>query len=805
MKPELPLKGLRVLDLGQYIAGPLTGMMLADQGADVLKIDAPDHTFDVDERAIFDRGKRRIRLNLEAAKDRQTFLDLAADADVIIENFRPGTMARLGLDCTTLFERNPGLIFASLPGFSETDLERRDLAAWEGILGASIGLFTDINIVKLLLGLPPTYSAIPLASTYGAAHMAIAISAQLYRRQLTGAGCRIEVPLAAAGMSAMCSLAMQIEHQPTRFDIPAVPRKLKEYVLPALGRLMPSLPRGLRDALYRGVQSAVPPLIASHRCADGKWLYLFAGEHQKIPKRLLEILGLWERFVARGGYSGSPYAEAANGNNLADTANLAKAHHKALGKDLAAVFATESAGYWEERLNREGIPCSVHRTSAEWLAEQAPLTGGLTVKLSDDNVQLGPAVWLEGCRDLPSTPPIDTSKAVWSRPERFFSSAERTQDIPAIAPLKGVRVIDLATMVAGPACGRTLVELGAVVTKIDATNPMHGPRTTLWWGIDLNRGKKSLLLDLRTEAGATILTRMASSAEVLLHNFTPEAADRLGITELGGPSGPTITQVRAFDGPLGGVWADRHGYDPVLQAATGVMLRYGSPDAPEMHAIASCVDYMAGYLGAFATCLSLLKRARTGETQTAKTSLAQAVQLAQAPFMSTRTAHRGASGQDAVGESSTNRLYRCADSWIYLAAPMVNQASLLALLGTPTSLESALRHLTVSAVKQKLKRSDIAVHTIMPLQPMAGKLSAEQGSTFVFSKRNHPELGQVILIEAAQRRFEGNIAPTLSFAPKPGADSVSILEQAGLSAGEIKSAIASGAVSLALAKAYLPN
>jgi crotonobetainyl-CoA:carnitine CoA-transferase CaiB-like acyl-CoA transferase len=104
-------------------------MMLADQGADVLKIDAPDHTFDVDERAIFDRGKRRIRLNLEAAKDRQTFLDLAADADVIIENFRPGTMARLGLDCTTLFERNPGLIFASLPGFSETDLERRDLAA----------------------------------------------------------------------------------------------------------------------------------------------------------------------------------------------------------------------------------------------------------------------------------------------------------------------------------------------------------------------------------------------------------------------------------------------------------------------------------------------------------------------------------------------------------------------------------------------------------------------------------------------------------------------------------------------------
>lgn len=805
MKPELPLKGLRVLDLGRYVAGPLTGMMLADQGADVLKIDAPDHAFDVDEREIFDRGKRRIRLDLKATKDWQTFLDLAAGADVIVENFRPGVMARLGLDFAALSARNPGLIFASLPGFSETDLERHEIAAWEGILGASTGLFTDINIAKLLLGLPPTFSAVPLASTYGAAHAAIAISAQLYRRQVTGAGCRIEVPLAAAGMSAMCSLAMQIERQPTRFDIPAVPRKLKENVLPALGRLMPSLPRGLRETLYRSVQSAVPPLIASHRCADGKWLYLFAGEHQKIPKRLLETLGLWERFVARGGYCGSPYAGAANGNNLADTANLTKAHHKALGKDLTAAFATESAAYWEDRLNRAGIPCSVHRTSAEWLAEQAPLTGGLTVKLSDDVVQLGPAVWLEGCMDLPSTPPTDIGQAGWSHPERFFRTATSAQDIPAIAPLKGVRVIDLATMVAGPACGRTLRELGAVVTKIDAPNPMHGPRTTLWWGIDLNRGKKNLLLDLRTKEGTTILSRLANRAEVLLHNFTPEAADRLGITELGGPGGPTITQIRAFDGPVGGVWADRHGYDPVLQAATGVMLRYGSSEAPEMHAIASCVDYMAGYLGAFATCLSLLKRARTGETQTAKTSLAQAVQLTQAPFMSTRTAHRGASGQDAVGDSASDRLYRCADSWIYLAAPRVDKAILLASLGAATSLEAALKGLTVAAVEQKLKRSDVAVQAITPLQRMARKLSIEHQSTFAFSQRNHAELGQVILIEAAQRRFEGDIAPALSFAPKPGADSVTILAEAGLSPGEIESAIASGAVSLALAEAYLPN
>ena len=106
-----PLSGLRVLDFGQYVAGPLTAVLLADQGADVVHVDPPGgpRPGGVAD-AFFNRGKRRVTLDLKQAGDLAAARRLVAGADVVIENFRPGTLARLGLDLDAARQASPALI-----------------------------------------------------------------------------------------------------------------------------------------------------------------------------------------------------------------------------------------------------------------------------------------------------------------------------------------------------------------------------------------------------------------------------------------------------------------------------------------------------------------------------------------------------------------------------------------------------------------------------------------------------------------------------------------------------------------------
>src|SRR4051794_32195241 len=115
------LVGLRIVDFGQYIAGPLAALMLADQGAEVIHIDPPGgprwkHPAD----AFYNRGKQRITLDLKQPADAIAARRLVESADVVIENFRPGVMQRLGLGADVT-EHLPRLIYCSIPGFAADD------------------------------------------------------------------------------------------------------------------------------------------------------------------------------------------------------------------------------------------------------------------------------------------------------------------------------------------------------------------------------------------------------------------------------------------------------------------------------------------------------------------------------------------------------------------------------------------------------------------------------------------------------------------------------------------------------------
>ena len=184
-EPAAPLASVRVLNLGTRWPGRVAAMLLADQGADVVEIVRPGrkaHAVD----PLLDRGKRLVEMDLKDEAARDACRERAAEADVVLENMRPGAAAALGLDYGGLDGARRGLVHVSLPGFAEGD-PMRSVPAWEGVIDASVGVYTNISPLGALLG-APTYSAVPMASAYGGVLGALAASLGLYHRQRTGRG-----------------------------------------------------------------------------------------------------------------------------------------------------------------------------------------------------------------------------------------------------------------------------------------------------------------------------------------------------------------------------------------------------------------------------------------------------------------------------------------------------------------------------------------------------------------------------------------------------------------------------------------
>ena len=202
-----PLVGLNVIDFGHYYAGPMAAMNLADQGANVIRIVKPGNRELAEQPyRLLNRNKKLLTLDLKTEEGQRQVLSLIENADVLIENFRPGVMKRLGLDYTSVKNKNPGLVYLSLPGFSSADKERAHIQAWEGVLSAASGVYTESYWVRRMLKFPPTYTWVPQCSSYGAVQGVIAIMAALLAREEKGVGTVIEVPLVDAGLSGFSSI-----------------------------------------------------------------------------------------------------------------------------------------------------------------------------------------------------------------------------------------------------------------------------------------------------------------------------------------------------------------------------------------------------------------------------------------------------------------------------------------------------------------------------------------------------------------------------------------------------------------------
>ncbi len=310
----MQLSGIRVVDLSRILSGPFCSMFLADMGAEVIKIEDVDGGDPVRRQGIlrdgvglyfasFNRNKRSLTLDLRSADGKAALRRLIATADVVLDNFRPGVMAKIGLSRDELARIKPDLVVAHITGFGN-DGPYRDRPSFDFIAQAMSG-FMSVNGAE---GEPPARAAPPLSDLIAGAYAAMGVCAALVRRGRTGAGEEVSVALTDALIANLAFLATHY------FATGEQPRRTgNDHALVA--------PYGL------------------FRASDGE--VAIAPSNDQVYFRLLDALGLGhlrehpefrtndDRFERRG----------------------------AINAEVGAKIAQRPIAHWLEALNAAGVPC----------------------------------------------------------------------------------------------------------------------------------------------------------------------------------------------------------------------------------------------------------------------------------------------------------------------------------------------------------------------------------------------------------------------------------------------------------------
>ncbi|MGH3402733.1 MAG: CaiB/BaiF CoA transferase family protein, partial [Streptosporangiaceae bacterium] len=309
-----PLAGLLVADFSRILAGPYCTMLLADLGADVIKVESPggDDTRRWQPPVTADgvstyylainRNKRSVVLDLRDQADRAAAAELARRADVFVENFKPGGLVRFGLDYDAVSAANPGIIYASITGFGAG--AGKDLPGYDLIVQAVSGLMSLTGDADG----PPYRAGVALFDVMAGLHTTIAILAALNHRTATGQGQHVEASLLASAMSGLVNQASAVA------AAGVVPMRM--------GNAHPSL------FPYESLPTA-----------DGE-IVIAAGNDTQF-RRLCEVLGAPE-------LADDPRFDI----NEKRTVNRAE-----LWPLLTERLATQTSAEWSTRLNRVGVPC----------------------------------------------------------------------------------------------------------------------------------------------------------------------------------------------------------------------------------------------------------------------------------------------------------------------------------------------------------------------------------------------------------------------------------------------------------------
>lgn len=319
------LKGVRVLDISRVLAGPLVGQMLGDLGAEVIKIEHPatgdesrhygppfmGNQNDLTRRATAfflsaNRNKKSVAIDFATAEGRELVALLAQRADVVIENFRVGTLQKYGLDYETLSASNPGLVYCSITGYGQTG-PYRNRPGYDAVFQAMGGLMSSIGYPDDHPAAGPLRSGVSITDVITGLYASVGVVAALHKRQDDGRGVHIDMSLMDSTVAAMSHYAV---HYLVTGD-----------VLPRRGN---------------GGNGGVPS--QAFRCSQGA-IMLTAGNDGQF-RRLCCALGI---------------PELADDPRFANGSQRIENRAELIPK-LEAVFLTKSQQYWLDKLTAAEIP-----------------------------------------------------------------------------------------------------------------------------------------------------------------------------------------------------------------------------------------------------------------------------------------------------------------------------------------------------------------------------------------------------------------------------------------------------------------
>jgi crotonobetainyl-CoA:carnitine CoA-transferase CaiB-like acyl-CoA transferase len=757
-----PYTEIRIIELSKTLSGRLAGLLFADQGAEVLIERTAD--FQADEHdEYFDRNK--IAVPPGSLKD-------TSSADIII------------VDGETEIARLPQQIVlritAALPG----DEVYGDLDAdcSEDLLNALVGFFTNMATVGKFVGRPVIYTPLPLCSVYAGVNGAIAAAAALVDRTRCGRGREVTSSRIAGGLSAIGALALITKGEPEHLK-PADLTGLPDGVDPE-GAKKVLQEAAVDPARQLWLEQRLIPLDAPYRTSDNRFAMGIAGVNRRIARRFLTALGLWDEALQAGMVDVDPYDPENiqyKGRNLADGGSMSFENNCWLADKITAVMSTRTAIEREKELCKAGIPAVEIRSFEEWMADKEARAARLVAHVGGlKKAQLGRVAWIDSAQPYAD---LESCKTQDFLPERSTSLPAATDKAVAKRPLEGFVLVDFANVIAGPNCGRMFSELGATVYKIDPMHPQHAPVIMVSWAAEHGVGKHSIILDMHTEEGKDIMNKIVSKADLVMANKRDNQFIRMGLgREALDKLNPNIIAVQ-LTGHKGEKQAGRDnypGYDPALQGATGLMHRFGPDGCPTFHGVASCVDYLCGYLGTWAGVSALFAREqrKDGKGDWAGTSLAAAASLTQLLLQQT-PAPASATGPDATGFSEGERWYKVSDGFIFALADH--------------DISEELASFTVEQAIAHLQQENIQAVPVQTCQELAQLHKDNPCKTVTFEQRER-DGWESENFAPTWFVFDGESVGCPGVTARIGSDAPAILKELGYSSDDVKRLIAEGVV-----------
>ncbi|MGI9148015.1 MAG: CaiB/BaiF CoA transferase family protein [Chloroflexota bacterium] len=755
---SMALDGVRVVDLSSGIAGPMAAMLLADFGADVVKIESPagDPARAWPGFAVWNRNKRGVVIDQRASNGRHRLAAFLTGADVCIVSQPRPSLAGTQLDPDTLCAVNPSLVYVHMPPHTLGDVPWAGGEESHPLLSAVAGSARR----QTSFDGGPIELVFPILLYIQGVWAAAAAVAALIERQRSGFGQVVGVSGVHSAMVSGCS----------QFN-----------VVPAQPQMPTDVGPGGRNPCY-----------STYQGQDGRWLFM-AALTPKFQLNAFAVLGV-----------GNLHADPRIGGV---PARIALPENRSwVRRLLADAFSSRPRDEWLARLERGDCPAGPLGERKVWLDHPQIAANGLRLALDDP--QRGrvvmPGLPLVLTRTpgavrsaAPSLGQHDAEANPWSR--RLIPAGRPPSPAASRGPLATFRILDLGTIVAGPYAGTLLAELGADVVKVESPtgDPFREP------GFVFNRGQRGLAIDLSSTTARQAFYALVRTADAVVDNSRLGVRERLMIDYASLASvNPSIVTMSVNGFGEAGRLAAKPGFDPVLQAMSGMMTAQGGDSEPVLLTI-PVNDIAAATLSVLGVCLGLLHRLRTGEGQRAWTSLAGCASILQSGelvrYEGRPPSVRG--GRDFAGPSALDRFYRVADGWFRLQARDTEGLRVAGVLPpdvSPTNdvelgevLTQTLATQSLSDVLERLSAAGVPAAAARTPSQMAADPGLRDLELFA---THHLQDGTPFFATHRYASFSRTQERATLHPPGLGEHSREVLAEAGLGAAEVDQLIQAGVV-----------